>query len=457
MKGIFGGYDIRGIYGDNFRESDALALGRAFGTFLQEKTGLNDSKKRKPRAVVGRDNRLSSPSLHSSFVTGLLATGCNVTDVGIVPTPVVYFSSFATKADGAAVITASHNPAQYNGVKMLNGIWPLSSEELLEVKEIFESRRFVEKPKAAYGVSSSKSALNDYIAFTSSKLPRCKGLKVVIDGGNGVVGQVGVKLLEKLGAEVIPLHCKPDGRYPNHLPDPSKPENLVDLQKTVLREKAGLGIAYDGDGDRAVFVDETGKVVKSDNANVLFIRNVLKKGGTVGFELRCSLVVKEEIEKLGGIPVETKAGRIAVRDSMRDGAVFACETTGHVCFADNNGFDDGIFASAKLAGIAAGSSVSKLSSTVKSYFATRELRIPCERAPQVIEKAVSAFKKKNIGVSRLDGLKYSDEGGWGLVRASQTEPLLSARFEGKTKGDLERVYSLFSTAISELPPLEKVL
>jgi phosphomannomutase/phosphoglucomutase len=462
--GIFGGYDVRGVYGENFFEKDALDLGRAFGTFIFKKTGLDKRKTRAPKIALGRDNRLSSPSLRDSFVQGLCSTGCGVIDIGVAPSPVVYFSAFALKTDGAAVITASHNPAKYNGVKMLNGIWPLSSKELGEVKNLFEEKEFLEKPRLAWGKVSKKDVLEDYLTFVSSKTKRLDGLKIVVDGGNGIVGGVGVALLKKLGAKTVPLYCTPDGNFPNHLPDPSKPENLRDLQKKVVGEKAVLGIAYDGDGDRAVFVDEKGSVVKSDDANVLFIRAALKKRpkSKIGFELRCSIVVKEEIEKLGGKPLETKAGRIAVRETMRNGAAFACETTGHVCFAENNGFDDGIFASAKFAEIVnyGGLPPSKLAESVKKYLSTRELRIPCEKKFEAVEAVEKKLKEKKLDLLLIDGVKYSDGGGWGLVRASLTEPLLSVRFEGKTKKDLERIYSLFEEtfpSFAKLPTLKEAM
>ncbi|MFH1056878.1 MAG: phosphomannomutase/phosphoglucomutase, partial [Candidatus Micrarchaeota archaeon] len=446
-EGIFGGYDVRGVYGKNFKEKDAFELGKAYAAFLLEETGLDKKKTRLPKIVLGRDNRLSSPSLHSSFIKGVCEGGCNVTDVGTVPTPVVYFASFALKADGAAVITASHNPAEYNGVKMLRGIWPLSSRELLSVKKIFESKHFSEKPSALHGKVFDKGVLGDYLKFACSKIERADGLKIVVDGGNGIVGAIGVKLLKKLGAKVIPLYCEPDGRFPNHLPDPAKPENLKDLQAKVVREKADLGVAFDGDGDRAVFVDEKGAVVKSDEANVLFVREVLRKhkNAAVGFEMRCSMVIAEEIEKLGGKPIETKAGRIAVRDTMRGGAVFGCESTGHVCFVENNTFDDGIFASAKFAELVKKKNepVSVLTASVKKYFSTRELRIPCENKFEVVEEVKRNLRKRDLNLLLVDGVKYSDEGGWGLVRAALTEPLLSVRFEGKTKRDLERIYGLF--------------
>ncbi|HIH20152.1 TPA: hypothetical protein HA244_02695 [Candidatus Micrarchaeota archaeon] len=274
-----------------------------------------------------------------------------------------------------------------------------------------------------------------------------------------------VKLFRKLGAKVVPLYCEPDGTFPNHLPDPSKQENLVDLQKKVLAERADLGIAYDGDGDRAVFVDEKGKIISSDAANVLFIREVLEslpRGETVGFELRCSMAVAEEIASLGGIPFETRAGRIAVRETIREGAVFACETTGHVCFAENNGFDDGLFASAKLAWLvkSKAAAASKLAASVKTYFSTRELRIPCEIKDEAVETVKKSLSSQNLKLSTADGVKYADASAWGLVRASQTEPLLSARFEGKTQKDLQSVYDLFARAFPasiKLPSLESIM
>ena len=459
--GIFGGYDVRGVYGESLTEREALRLGKAFGTFVAKECGAG--KKRSPRIACGRDNRPSSPSLFLAFAEGLRSTGCVVFNLGVVPSPVAYFGAFALQTDGAAVVTASHNPPKYNGIKMLSGIWPLSSAQLAEVKTIFESGEFAEKPRLAWGALHEKNVVEEYLRFACSKLERVEGLKVVVDGANAVAGEVGVKLLKKLGATVVALHCDLDGTFPNHLADPSKPENVRDLQALVLKEKADLGVAFDGDGDRSVFVDERGGIIKSDDANVLFIREILGKGkrGAVGFELRCSMVVREEIERLSGTAIETNAGRIAVRESMRNGAVFACETTGHVCFADNNGFDDGIFSSAKFCELLKkGGAASSLAATVKHYFATRELRFECERKFEAIESAEKALKARKLRLLTSDGVKYSDKSAWGLVRASQTEPLLSARFEGKTRKDLERVYALFAGAMpsfAKLPPLESVL
>src|SRR3989344_2625720 len=459
--GIFGGYDVRGVYGESLTEREALRLGKAFGTFVAKECGAG--KKRSPRIACGRDNRPSSPSLFLAFAEGMRSTGCVVFDLGVVPSPVAYFGAFALQTDGAAVVTASHNPPKYNGIKMLSGIWPLSSAQLAEVKTIFESGEFAEKPRLAWGALHEKTVVEEYLRFACSKLERVEGLKVVVDGANAVAGEVGVKLLKKLGATVVALHCDLDGTFPNHLADPSKPENVRDLQALVLKEKADLGVAFDGDGDRSVFVDERGGIIKSDDANVLFIREVLaKKKGSVGFELRCSMVVREEIEKLGGTAVETNAGRIAVRESMRNGAVFACESTGHVCFAENNGFDDGIFASAKFCEILAlkKTPASVLASSVKRYFATRELRIECERKQEAVEQVEERLKAKGLKLLLSDGVKYADGNAWGLVRASQTEPLLSTRFEGRTRKDLERVYALFAEAMpsfAKLPQLESVL
>jgi len=449
--GIFGGYDVRGVYGKDVNENAASDLGRAFASFLGNKGSV----------VVGRDPRLSSPSLSRSLLRGLNAGGVDVFDIGLAPTPVVYFAGVRLKADATVSVTASHNPPQYAGFKFCRNDMPLSSEELLRLKKLFEEKKFV--CAKTRGAVVEKNISGDYAEYVVKKSAKAR-LKVVVDTGNGSCGPVAMRIFEKMGCNAIGMFIEPDGTFPNHLADPHDKRTLVQLQERVRKEKADLGIAFDGDGDRVYFVDENGSVITPDAVAVLFAREVLKKnkGATLPFELRCSMVLREEIEKNGGRPLMVAAGRVAVREAMaRAKAPFGTESTGHVCFGENRGFDDGLFAAAKFASIlfASRKKASALVASVPKYFASVEYRltVPVERKNSIVA-GVKTLLAKNFKLNELDGVRVEADDYWGLLRASNTEPKITLRFEGKTRVKLEDIYSVFSSALKKegvrLPPLE---
>ncbi|MFH0922874.1 MAG: phosphomannomutase, partial [Candidatus Micrarchaeota archaeon] len=300
----------------------------------------------------------------------------------------------------------------------------------------------------------------DYVAKKVGKTH----LKLVVDSGNGSCGPVAMRIFEKMDCNAVGMFVEPDGAFPNHLADPHNKSTLVQLQKRVVSEKADLGIALDGDGDRVYFIDEKGGVILPEVSGVLFVRDVLKTqpGSTIAFELRCSLALREEIEKYGGKPVMTAAGRVAVRETVaKTRSPFGTEITGHVCFGENNGFDDGLFASAKFASLLAksGKKASALVASVPKYFTSIEYRVvvPAEKKNAIVEGVKTALAKE-FEVSELDGVYIASGDYWGLLRASNTEPKLGIRFEGKTKEKLEFAYGVFKKALKqqgvELPALE---
>ena len=456
FKQLFQGYDVRGIYGRDLDEQAAAAIGRGYAEFLQQK-GLAE------KVLAARDNRSSSPALQKRFVDGLLKGGCTVIDLGEATTGIVHWALKKLGAGGGAMVTASHNPPEYNGMKMYNRGFPLSKEEMAEV------RLFAEKSdelKDRHGGSlEQKSVAREYLEENAAKNRLEKKIKVVLDCANGVSGLFAPELFRKMGCEVAELYCIPDSSFPNHEPNPTNEETLAALKRKVVDEKADLGIAFDGDADRVVFVDENGETVKGDFAFMLFAENALEENprGLVAYDLRLSLAVREEIERLGGKAVMTKSGRIAVREEMRkNGGCFGGETSGHFFFGEIGGYDDALYAGAKMARILAesGKKMSQLAAALPHYFATPEYRPHCDDSKKriVVEELAKELAAEGIATSLLDGVRAEWKDGWGLVRVSNTEPALSMRMEARSEKKLEEIYELFGSKLAkrgvELPPLK---
>jgi len=451
-KTIFRQYDIRGIYGEDLHDETAELLGKAFGTFLK-KDGRN-------KAVVGRDNRNSSPQLASRLISGLLSTGVDVIDIGLVVSPIFYFATIHYGIDSGIMVTASHNPSQYNGFKVQYGGSTIYGNQLLELRDIMEGGDFIK----GNGSLEERSPVEAYYQTITQKISLgSRKLKVVVDAGNGTAGLFAPELLRRLGCEVIPLYCDSDPAFPNHFPDPVKPENLRDLSERVIKEKADLGIGFDGDGDRIGVVTDSGEILWGDMLMVLFWREILPKypGADAIVEVKCSQVLVDEIKRLGGKPFFYKTGHSLIKAKMKEiGALFTGEMSGHMFFADEYyGYDDALYAAARLLRILSHTtkSLGELLADVPRLHSTPELRVACpeDKKFAYVEQAKKYFQSRGYSIIDIDGARVEIEDGWGLVRASNTGPELIVRCEAGAASGLEKVKEEIRAAIYplELPPV----
>ena len=441
--GIFREYDIRGVVGKDLTEPVVENIGKAYGSFLQEKSGN--------KVVVGSDNRLSSPSLKKALISGLVSTGCEVTDVGTVPTPVLYFSIHHYKTSGGVMVTGSHNPLEFNGLKMCVGLGSIYGKDIQGLRGRIERKNFLE----GGGSVSQAQPIPDYVNMLKTKVKIGRSLKVVTDTGNGTGGLVLPGLLRELGCEVTDLFSELDGRFPNHLPDPTVPEFLDALIKKVAEEKADVGIGLDGDADRIGAIDENGNIVWGDKLLALYSRQVLKDGPQkIIFDVKCSQGLSEDIKSHGGIPVMWKTGHSLIKEKMKEeGSPLAGEMSGHMFFGgDYLGYDDGIFASLKLVELLSNTekSLGGLAEEIPHYFATPEIRVDCpdEKKFDVIAR-VKAYFKKDFDTIDIDGVRVLFGDGWGLARASNTQPVIVLRFEAKTEERLTEIKEMVTKKVRE--------
>lgn len=435
---LFRAYDIRGIYGEDLTDDVARNLGKAFGSTLEDGSTI----------AVGHDVRLSGPALNDALVEGLTSAGVNVVDIGTVPTPLLYFAISHWKLDGGVMITGSHNPPEYNGFKLCRGTMTLYGPEIQEIKGIIEKGEF---RQGSGGSVEQRDAVPDYLAYVKERIKLEKPIKLVIDAANGTAGAIAKKLFTDLGCELTMLYEEPDGRFPNHPADPTVDANMADLIAKVKDIGADLGLAYDGDSDRAGFVTDQGELIRGDQALILFSRDILtrQKGAPIIFEVKCSQALLEDIEAHGGEPVMYRTGHSFIKKKMKEiDAPLAGEMSGHFFFAENYyGFDDGIYASAKMAEIVAksGKASSELLASLPHYVNTPELRVsvPEDKKFGIIEDVTKIFKERyGDKVIDVDGMRLQLPNGWGLVRASNTTPILVLRFEGKTQDDLDAIRKL---------------
>ncbi|ODS42225.1 MAG: phosphomannomutase [Candidatus Altiarchaeales archaeon IMC4] len=437
---LFRAYDIRGVFGEDLTEDIAEKIGRAFATYIGG-----------GRIAVGRDVRLSSPELRNALVGGIMSSGCDVLDIGVVPTPTLYYASHKFKTEGAIMITGSHNPPCYNGFKMCRGTATLSGPEIQEIKKIVDSEGF----NSGSGRLETVGIIPDYLAEIKKRAFIKKPLKIVIDAGNGTAGEIAPGLFQELGCRVTKLYCEPDGNFPNHPADPTVDAYLGDLVKKVKKTKADIGMAYDGDSDRLGVVDEKGGIIRGDQLLALFSREILKKGpAKIIFEVKCSHGLIEDIKAHGGTPIMYRTGHSFIKKKMKEeGAVLAGEMSGHFFFADNwFGFDDGIFASVRLAEILSSSSMtlSEIAATIPKYYSTPEIRVHVDDKEKfkIVDEVAGYFKKRYETIT-VDGVRIQFADGWGLVRASNTEPALILRFEAKTKKRLKEIKKIVADKLAE--------
>jgi len=443
---IFREYDIRGLHETELTSEVAESVGRAFGTLIAGEGGT--------RVALGRDVRPSSARLAAAVERGITACGLEVDRVGVVPTPALYFAVVARGLDGGLQVTGSHNPPEFNGFKMTKKKLPLFGAEIQQMLERIEHGRLASAPP---GAASGRPVLDEYRAMLTSRLASPRGLKVVMDCGNGCAGTVVPGVFERMGHTVIPLFAELDGRFPNHLPDPTVPALLADLISAVKRHGADLGIGFDGDADRIGAVDSRGRIVYGDQLLALFARDVLARlpGAEIIFDVKCSQGLREDIEAHGGRASMWKTGHSLIKSRLHEtGAPLAGEMSGHMFFSEGFfGFDDALFAAGRLLRYVAstGETFDRLVDSIPHYFATPETRLACpeDRKFEVVE----ALKREFAGRHRvidIDGARVEFGDGWGLVRASNTQPVLVVRFEARSAERLEAIRALFMEPLKKL-------
>ncbi|WP_375768057.1 phosphomannomutase/phosphoglucomutase [Archangium gephyra] len=446
---IFREYDIRGLVDKDLTVEVVELLGKGLGTVVRRKGGRS--------IVVGRDCRESSTRFRDALCRGLTSTGLNVLDVGVVPTPLTYFAANTLPVDGLAMITGSHNPPEYNGFKIGAGKTTFHGHEIQALRKLIEARDFEQAPTP--GVISPFDIHTPYYHFVRQtvKVGR-KGMKIVIDAGNGTGGAVAVPLFESMGFEVVPLFCDMDATFPNHHPDPTVVENMQDLIAAVKREKAEVGIAYDGDSDRIGVVDDQGNILWGDQIMILFSRYVLKEspGAAIVGEVKCSYTLYDDIAKRGGKPVMWKAGHSLIKAKMKEEqAELAGEMSGHIFFKNRYfGFDDAIYSSARLLEILTHekAKLSELLGDVPKTYASPELRVDTveEKKFEIVKRATETLRKAGHSLVDVDGVRVTFPDGWGLIRASNTQPILVLRFEAKTPERLEEIRQLIEGTVEKM-------
>jgi phosphomannomutase / phosphoglucomutase len=444
---IFREYDIRGLAEKDFDREFALILGKAHGTIVRE----NGEK----RVSVGRDCRATSDCYAEAVIAGLRSTGVDVYDIGVCPTPLMYFSLFHLDLDGGVQVTASHNPSEYNGFKLCIGKDTLYGEQIQDIRRRMERGSFQQGPS---GTLSAYDIVQPYRKQLLSDVPRlARPLKVVVDAGSGVGGPVAPPIFRALGCTVWEIACVPDGRFPIHHPDPTVPENLEMLIDEVRRQNADVGIAYDGDADRIGAVDENGRIIWGDELLILFARDVLKRNpnALVISEVKCSHRLYEDIEKRGGRAIMWKAGHSLLKAKMKEThALLAGEMSGHMFFKERYfGFDDAVYASLRLLEIIAnsGQPLSSLLADLPQTVATPEIRVDCpdEKKFAIADKATAYFRN-HYEVIDVDGVRIKFPHGWGLIRASNTQPALVLRFEADSADQLAEYRGIVESKLKEL-------
>lgn len=448
QKEIFRACDIRGIVGKTLTQEVAYLLGLAFGTMAQSKN--------QQRVVVGRDGRHSGAMLCQSLIQGLMATGCQVIDLGQVPTPLVYFATHVLQTGTGIMITGSHNPPDYNGFKMMIGGDTLAEEAIQTLYQLIQKKEF----KFGQGALITHNIIEEYVQRVQSDIQLAKKLKVIIDCGNGVVGVLAEKLFSVLGCEIVPLYCDVDGDFPNHHPDPGQPQNLQDLIKTVVAEKADLGLGFDGDGDRLGLVSETGEIIWPDRLMMLFADDLLTRqpGCSIIFDVKCSKHLANRIQAKGGQGVMYKTGHALIKKRMKElNAQLAGEMSGHFFFKERwYGFDDACYAAARLLEIIAkeNKTLSQIFAALPNSVSTPEINIGIseEKKFPFIEKLKCVENNFGAQLITVDGLRVEFKDGWGLVRASNTTPCLVLRFEADDTTALDRIKQWFKETILQIEP-----
>ncbi|MCK5876384.1 MAG: phosphomannomutase/phosphoglucomutase [Candidatus Marithrix sp.] len=437
---IFKAYDIRGIVGDTLTPEIVTKIGQAIGS---EAAKCNQNK-----VVVARDGRLSGPDLMEALISGLQMTGREVIDIGMMPTPLLYFATFYLKTGTGVMLTGSHNPANYNGLKIMIDGKTLSENSIQALKNRIDTNDLI----TGTGSRHTTDVHHAYISQIHKDIKLARPFKVVIDCGNGVAGVIAPHLIEILGCEVVKLFCEVDGNFPNHHPDPSIPKNLEDLINAVRTEGADLGLAFDGDGDRLGVVDASGQIIWPDRQMILYATDLLQRqpGTEIIYDVKCSNHLADSIEKQGGKATMWKTGHSLIKSKMKStGALLAGEMSGHIFFKERwYGFDDAIYTAARLLEILAKDkrSPTEIFTALPDAVNTPELKLELENFGEhyeLMEKVLATFKFDTAKISTVDGIRADFADGWGLVRSSNTTPCLVIRFEANSQANLEIIQSQF--------------
>jgi phosphomannomutase/phosphoglucomutase len=441
---IFREYDIRGIAERDFDAEFARSLGRTFGTLALERNARSVS--------VGRDCRLTSDAYAAALIDGLRSTGLGVIELGVVTTPLVYFSIFHWNLDGGIQITGSHNPSDYNGFKLCLGREALHGDQIQDLRRRLEAGTFLR----GAGTHEHRPILGEYQDYVVENVGRlARPIRVVVDAGNGTAGPVAPAIYRRLGAEVTELYTDMDGRFPHHHPDPTVEENMAHLIRAVADEKAELGIAFDGDADRIGVVDAHGRIIWGDELLVLYARDVLARnpGGTIVSEVKCSQRLYDDIAARGGNGIMWKAGHSLLKAKMREtGALLGGEMSGHIFFKERYfGFDDAVYAGARLLEVCArtGRTVAELLADLPPSVTTPEIRVDCpdEVKFAVADRVRDHFRTSGLDIIDVDGVRVKFARGWGLLRASNTQPVLVMRFEAQTRAELAEYQATVEGAV----------
>ena len=441
-QSIFKAYDIRGIVSEDLTQENVELIGKAIGS--------ESIAKGERGVVVGRDGRLSGPDLIQALKTGIKSTGCHVVDIGMVPTPLVYFSTYTKAASSGVMITGSHNPPEYNGFKIMIAGETLSGDRIQELYQRIINKDF----ENGHGTSTRVDVEQDYIDTIKSDIKLEKQLHIVVDAGNGVAGNIAPKLYEQLGVKVDKLFCMVDGNFPNHHPDPSKPKNLEDIIQEVKDTGADMGFAFDGDGDRLGLIDNEGNVIWADRQMILYSRDILKRnqGGKIVFDVKCSSLLPKDISENGGEPIMSRTGHSFIKAKLKEtGALLGGEMSGHIFFKERwYGFDDALYTGARLLEI-----MSKTDKTCHEVFAdlpdsinTPEINIHFDKQGEqfdAMEKLAKNVDFAGAEITTIDGVRVDYPDGWGLVRPSNTTPCLVLRFEADNEKTINNIQNNFKT------------
>ena len=445
---IFKAYDIRGIVGDTLTDDITYKIGQAVGSEVLAAG--------QQAIVIGRDGRLSGPNLSKHLADGLRATGVNVMDIGVAPSPVVYYSCYAKNIPSCIAITGSHNPPDYNGFKMVVDGTTLSAERIQSLKQRILQDDFAQ----GAGTLTTAQVIDDYIARIVADVRPARPMKIVIDCGNGVAATTAPHIFKQLGCEVVELFCQVDGTFPNHHPDPSQLKNLQDLIKAVRQHDAELGLAFDGDGDRLGVVTRNGEVIWPDRQMILFARDILSRnrGAQIIYDVKCTRSLPAQIEAAGGIATMWRTGHSFIKAKLKDtGAAFAGEMSGHFFFKERwFGFDDGVYAGARLIELLAKKpqSPQQVFDALPNTLNTPELHIEFAEGEhyQFMQKLQEIADFDDANISTIDGLRVDYSDGFGLIRASNTTPILVLRFEADSQAGIERIQADFRTLIQQIDP-----
>ena len=445
-QNIFRANDIRGIAYEDLTEEVVQSLGRALGS---EAIDRNIQK-----FIIGRDGRLSSPEIFDWLSSGIMSTGCNVIDIGIVTSPMFYHSTYELNSSSGVVITGSHNPGNYNGFKIVFNNHSTSSEEILNLKQRILEENFRE----GKGTSKKEDIKESYINRILESINLNKNLNISIDCGNGAAGVVAKEVYERLGCNVIELYGELDGSFPNHHPDPSKLENMEDLIKSVKENDSVVGLAFDGDADRLGVISPKGEMIFPDRQMIMFSRQVIQSSpnAKIVFDVKCSKLLSDEIEKLKGKPLICKTGHTFIKQKIREtDALLGGEMSGHIFFNDRwPGFDDGIYAGARMLEIIANSEQDDSFVTVPNMLSTPEINIPAadEEKFQIVKTFIENSNFNDAKIVSIDGIRVEFEKGWGLLRPSNTSPCLVLRFEAETNDDLNKIKEIFYLGLKSIKP-----